>query len=84
MSAQQFKILYFAQVAERLEKREETWPLNQPLNVAGLIEQLCNQYPQLAPLKLRLQVAINQEHAAQDAPINAHDEVAVFEPVTGG
>ncbi|HLS21204.1 MAG TPA: MoaD/ThiS family protein [Paenalcaligenes sp.] len=84
MSQPTIKVLYFAQVAELLEKREESWPLAADLTVRQLIDELCHRYEQLEPLKGRLQVAINQNHAQAQDTISAQDEVAVFEPVTGG
>ncbi|MFA7625347.1 MAG: MoaD/ThiS family protein, partial [Pusillimonas sp.] len=45
--------------------------------------QLESRYPQLAPAK-RLKLAVNQFHVKPSAIINPGDEVAVFEPVTGG
>lgn len=84
MSTPTIKVLYFAQVAELLDKREEPWELSSEFTVQQFIDELCNRYAQLAPLKGRLQIAINQNHAQAQDIISAHDEVAVFEPVTGG
>ena len=50
---------------------------------AQLLAALGERYPQLEPAA-RLKLAINQTHAKPTAPIRAGDEVAVFEPVTGG
>lgn len=77
------ELLYFARVAELTGKRGETWPLDTPLNGAELLVQLEARYPGLAPAS-RLKLAINQFHAKPSAAIAAGDEVAVFEPVTGG
>lgn len=77
------KVLYFAQVAELIHQRDETWTINGPITVAKWLTQLEARYPQLAPVA-RLKLAINQQHAAQDHVIEPGDEVAVFEPVTGG
>lgn len=78
------KLLYFAQVAELLGKREELWPARPNLTVEQLLNELCAHYSVLQPLKERLQVAINHYHAQPEDSIAANDEVAVFEPVTGG
>lgn len=77
------KLLYFAQVAELTQAREEAWPAALPLTGAALLAQLESRYPQLAPVK-RLKLAVNQYHVGHDALIQPGDEVAVFEPVTGG
>lgn len=82
-AAQVIRVLYFAQVAELTQKRNEDWAVNGPLKAADWLEQLLARYPQLAPAS-RLKLAINQDHAPLGATIRPGDEVAVFEPVTGG
>jgi len=77
------ELLYFARVAELTGKRGETWPLKAPLNGGELLAALEARYPDLAPAS-RLKLAINQHHAKSSAIVSAGDEVAVFEPVTGG
>ena len=77
-------VLYFAQVAELTQKRQESWPLEQPIAVSSWLAQVVSTYPVLAPLQSRLKIAINQYHVEHDATINPGDEVAVFEHVTGG
>ncbi len=77
------KVLYFAQVAELTKIREEQWPLTQALSGVDWLAQLESRYPQLAPVK-RLKLAINQYHVGHHSLIKPGDEVAVFEPVTGG
>ncbi len=77
------KVLYFAQVAELTQRREEDWPLDQPMRGTDWLAALVRRYPQLEPAG-RLKLAVNQYHVAPDALINPGDEVAVFEPVTGG
>lgn len=77
------KVLYFAQVAELTQQREEHWSLCAPVSAAEWLQQLEVRYPQLAPVA-RLKLAINQHHAPHDQLIQPGDEVAVFEPVTGG
>lgn len=77
------KVLYFAQVAELIDQRDETWTINGPIPAAEWLTQLETRYPQLAPVA-RLKLAINQHHATHDRVIEPGDEVAVFEPVTGG
>ena len=83
MSGTAINVLYFARVAELTGTRLETWPLEAPVSAAEWLIQLEARYPQLAPAK-RLKLAINQFHVKPSAVINPGDEVAVFEPVTGG
>lgn len=76
-------LLYFARVAELVGKRAETWPLAADTTGEHLLAELRARYPRLAQAR-RLRLAINQEHAAPAARVRAGDEVAIFEPVTGG
>ncbi len=77
------KVLYFAQVAELTQQRDENLNIDGPIPAAEWLSQLEVRYPQLAPVA-RLKLAINQHHAPHDSLIQPGDEVAVFEPVTGG
>ncbi len=76
-------LVYFARVAELIGRRSEVLPVALPLTGAELLRQLVQRYPQLHPAA-RLQLAVNQEHAQPDVVLRSGDEVAVFEPVTGG
>jgi len=76
-------VLYFAQVAEHTGLRREAWPLESPIPGTEWLSILEARYPQLAPTK-RLKLAVNQYHVSHDSLIHPGDEVAVFEPVTGG
>ncbi len=83
MNGATINLLYFARVAELVGKRGEDWPLDRESTGAELLAALGERYPQLAPAA-RLKLAINQTHSKPTAPIRPGDEVAVFEPVTGG
>ncbi|GAA0777200.1 MoaD/ThiS family protein [Castellaniella ginsengisoli] len=77
------EVLYFAQVAEHMGLRRETQALEAPVQAGAWLDALAARCPALGP-SIRLKLAINQEHAARTATIRPGDEVAVFEPVTGG
>ena len=78
------QLLYFARVAEMTGRRAEAWPLpGDSISGLALLDSLEQRYPQLAPAA-RLKLAVNQTHAKATVTIRAGDEVAVFEPVTGG
>ncbi len=77
------EVLYFAQVAEHMGLRRETLPLDAPVQAGAWLDALAARCPALGPAA-RLKLAINQEHAGRAATIRPGDEVAVFEPVTGG
>ncbi|OYT69460.1 MAG: molybdopterin synthase sulfur carrier subunit [Chloracidobacterium sp. CP2_5A] len=55
-----------------------------PTTAASALDAVCDQYPQLAPLRSSLLVAVNEDYARAETPINAGDEVAVFPPIAGG
>jgi sulfur-carrier protein len=78
------QLLYFARVAELTGRRAEAWPLPaDTITGSALLGSLEQRYPQLAPAA-RLKLAVNQTHVKPTATIRPGDEVAVFEPVTGG
>jgi len=77
------KVLYFGQIAELVGVREHTRSLPADATTAALLADLAHDYPQIQPIS-RLQVAVNQYHASGSTPIKEGDEVAIFEPVTGG
>lgn len=83
MNGATINVLYFAQVAELTQLRQETWPLPSAISGAKWLQQLEARYPALAPTA-RLKLAVNQCHVKPSALIQPGDEVAVFEPVTGG
>lgn len=83
MNGATIDLLYFARIAELVGKRQEAWPLTQACTGAQLLAALQERYPQLEPAA-RLKLAINQTHAKASATVQPGDEVAVFEPVTGG
>ncbi|MCQ9617191.1 molybdopterin converting factor subunit 1 [Paenalcaligenes niemegkensis] len=78
------KVLYFAQVAEIAGTRSELWQLSQPVRVSDWLTTVVDKHPAIEPLRKRLKVAINQYYVNHSATINPGDEVALFEPVTGG
>lgn len=84
MSTATITVLYFAQVAEITQQRQEQWELLNATAVNVWLKEIVTRYPALAPIQERLKVAINQYHVNHDAIIQPGDEVALFEPVTGG
>ncbi|AHJ99648.1 MoaD/ThiS family protein [Hymenobacter swuensis] len=49
----------------------------------GLLHDLHVRYPELARLT-SLAVAVNNEYAADDTPLQERDEIALIPPVSGG
>jgi len=77
------RLVFFARIAEQIGTREQTWPWPQPGTGEQLLRALGERFPQIEPVS-RLKLAVNQQHARLDTRIVPGDEVAVFEPVTGG
>ena len=52
--------------------------------VADLWQQLCDDYPALAPYLGRMLIARNQEFCTVETPLQEGDEIAFIPPVSGG
>lgn len=80
------KILYFARLREALGTDQESVGAELG-DVAGVLAHLRARggawAAELAPQR-NFRVAVNQEMASADTPVQAGDEVALFPPVTGG
>jgi len=80
------KVLFFAQLKERLNCGELRLDLDKSLSVNSLKTHLKAQGDiwQECLEDGRVLVAVNQTMANADTIINREDEVAFFPPVTGG
>ena len=82
------RVLYFARLKEALGRDSERFALPPGVStVAGLRDHLQSRggawAKELAPGRA-VRVAVNQDMATADTPIEAGDEIAFFPPVTGG
>ncbi|WMT39758.1 molybdopterin converting factor subunit 1 [Paenibacillus sp. D2_2] len=78
-------IFLFAGLAERLGTSRITFDYSEsPLTPERLKQLLSNAYPDAAPLLSAALVAVNQEYAVADYPIQETDEIALIPPVSGG
>ena len=82
------KVLFFAYLRERLGAGAEVVEIpDSASTVAGLRLHLMRRggawEEVLGDMKV-VRVAVNQDMAAANAPLNPGDEVAFFPPVTGG
>lgn len=82
------KVLYFARLRERLGVAEETVELPGGMGMLAMLLDVLRARggvwaEELAAGK-NFRVAVNQDMAGIEAPIEDGDEVAIFPPVTGG
>ena len=81
-------LLYFAWLRQVIGSGEEQITLPPGIgDVRGLIAHLKGldaKYAQVFADEGRIRTAVNQHHAALDAPVSDGDEIAFFPPVTGG
>ncbi|MFB5761161.1 molybdopterin converting factor subunit 1 [Paenibacillus medicaginis] len=79
------EVLLFAGLAERIGSSRLVISLEAASVTAGQVKtQLAADYPEAAAAIQSSFVAINQEFASPETPINEGDEVAVIPPVSGG
>lgn len=80
------KVLFFAQLKERLDCGELLLELGAKLSLSQLISQLAEQDDNWKSTleEGRLLMAVNHNMATPDTFVHDGDEVAFFPPVTGG
>lgn len=80
----QIHVLYFAVFRERLGRDDETLELAAGATVADALAMLAERHPDVAKLRGRFRVAVNQDFAAEDQVLADRDELALIPPVAGG
>lgn len=78
------QVLYFAVFRERLGRDEEQIELANGATVAAAVDALGAKYADIAKLRGRFRVAVNQDFADDDHVLHDGDEVALIPPVAGG
>ena len=82
------QILYFASLAETLERRSEELVLPENCHrvndLVALLRDRGEPFDSTFDGSTRILVAINQEMGEADTEIRDSDEIAFFPPVTGG
>ncbi|MEB3105399.1 MAG: MoaD/ThiS family protein [Cyanobacteriota bacterium] len=78
----EIRILLFAGLREQAGWAERLWPA---ANAGDLTPRRLWQHLQLPwPLDARVRVAINQQFADPDTPLQPGDELAFLPPISGG
>jgi len=80
----EIEVLFFAGIAEAIGKRRTALTVEKGITVGEMIDRLCEQYPEAAPLIRRSVVSLNQEYASSEQTIRPEDEIALIPPVSGG
>ncbi len=78
------RLLAFAGVRDLLGAGELELPLEEATTVAGLWPLLVSRWPDLAPHRGSVRIAVNGTYALPDDPVRSGDEVALIPPVAGG
>lgn len=80
------KILYFANLADQLDTREESVDVAEGAKLSQLKQRLAERGQRWQDLlhAPSTRCAINQDIATDDTLLANNDEVAFFPPVTGG
>ncbi|WP_372810026.1 MoaD/ThiS family protein [Litorivivens sp.] len=80
------KVLFFAKLRESLGCGSLEWPVQEPLSLKDLRDQIIARHPEWEPDLCAQNViaAVNQAVAAPHEVVQPGDEVAFYPPVTGG
>lgn len=78
------RLLFFGAAREAAGCQEEELRVGAPATAASVLAAAIARHPALARFGRALLVAVNEEYAGLDAPVEAGAEVAIFPPVSGG
>jgi len=78
------RLLFFGAAREAAGCNEEELTVRAPATAASGLAEVIARHPALQRFGRALLVAVNEDYAGMDAPVRAHDEVAIFPPVSGG
>jgi molybdopterin converting factor subunit 1 len=77
-------VLLFGACREAAGIGEFKFELAEPANAATAWAEIKSRYPSLERFERSALVAVNEEHARRDQPLQAGDTLAIFPPVSGG
>ena len=77
------KVLFFGRLKDVVGLAEETCEIADGATIEALFAELSKRNGELARFRTSLVVSRNQEFAAWNTPLRAHDEIAFLPPVSG-
>lgn len=80
----QVRVLYFGQLRELAQKREEPVEVPEGTTVQQLFDRLTQSFPALSNFDDVIAIGVNQTFASRGHVLKANDEVAMLPPVSGG
>ena len=80
----QVRILFFAQVQERLGQPAGSYALPASTTVEAVLAHLAERHPELAELLPRCRLALDQAFARGAIALDENSEIAVIPAVSGG
>ena len=78
------RVLYFAQLAEIVGLREETYVLDSGATAGLLFRRIGIDHPGVGELKDSLRLALNCQFVDDSQPLSDGDDFALIPPVSGG
>ena len=78
------KVLYFAQLRDRIGDSEATVALPNGATSRDLLQSLKSWHPRVEPLLEVSRLAVNCGYVSGDVELHDGDEVVVIPPVSGG
>ncbi len=78
------KVRFFASLRERVGANEITKEVVEGCTVGKLWDTLQQDYPKLAPVKMKLLYAVNKDYVGTDHVLGDMDEVVFVPPVSVG
>lgn len=77
-------VRYFAQLKDLFKRESDVVDLQDKASVADLLARIFPDPTTQEKMASFLRVAVNQEYASPESPLNKGDEVVFIPPVAGG
>ena len=78
------RLLAFGGTKTLIGTTEIQFPLASSCSASEFLDAVCRRYPQLAPQRQALRLAVNGAYVDSDHHVASGDEVALIPPVAGG